>query len=125
MISKLQAAIYQKLTTELPIAVYDAVPGGASLPYLVLGEDFVADYSTKDHVGENALITIHVFSRHQGMKEVKSIAESVIALLRDGVAINGAMLCYSGLDTMRFIVEDDGIRHGVVKLRFKILRIER
>jgi len=121
VIAELQGAVYQRLKTLLPVAVYDDVPSQASFPYVVVGEDIVSDYSTKERFGGNVLIAVHVFSLYRGMKEVKEIAEQVLNALKQGVEVNGVLWCYSGLDTMRFLVEDDGVRHGVVQMRFKIL----
>jgi len=122
MTGAVQKAVYAKLSQSLSVPVYDSVPHGAQLPYVVLGEDFITDFSTKDIFGENCLLSLHVFSGYRGMREVKEIVDMVVDALRNGVHSDTFVVAFSGLDNIRFFKEEDGVQHGVVQIRMKILR---
>lgn len=120
-VKELQQEIYSTLSGGLSVAVYDAVPSGASFPYVVVGEDIVTDESTKDALGHNVLVTVHVFSAYRGMAEVKDIADSIVSLLHGKKLSDG----YAVFDGMRFFSEENReIRHGVVQIRVRIFEKE-
>lgn len=77
----LQAAIYQRLASQLSCPVYDAVPEGAALPYVTL------DYEVSDNRDylrqrkDQRWAYLAVWSDYQGQKEVKEIMAAIDAAL--------------------------------------------
>ena len=123
----IQKVIYDKLTAMLAIPVYDDVPqpndGGnpSNFPYVTLGEDVLTFDDTDTINAMNASITVHVWSRHSGRKEVKEIQNEIYHYLHraDLVAVgyNFVTITQESATTM---LDADGLtRHGVQT--FKIL----
>lgn len=71
-------SVMQKLTGNPP-RIYDAVPRAAVFPYLVLAED--CERAWPGGAGSEHSITLHVFSRAGGRREVKLIAAAAVAAL--------------------------------------------
>jgi hypothetical protein len=94
----LQQAIFATLSTSDdvkdvvgdPARVFDAVPRAAAFPYIVIGDDHQNDWSTATEPGSEHLIAVHVWSRADGRKEAKLVAEAVRG------ALDGASLSLSG-----------------------------
>lgn len=120
----LQQAVYQALigNGDLMAAisgVYDHVPADTAFPYVTIGETTVIDWSSKSFDGQLHDLTLHVWSRARGRKEVKTI----MALLYD--TLNGAALAVEGqeLVDLRFdfaqtLLDADGLTfHGVQRYR--------
>ena len=63
---QLQTAVYSALsgdntlTSTLGATVVDDVPHGTSYPFVSIGEARSSDYSTKNEVGGESLINIHI-----------------------------------------------------------------
>jgi Protein of unknown function (DUF3168) len=81
----LQVAVYGRLSAALaPVPVYDAVPAASPFPYVSIGDQTAADNADKtDRAAERVTITLHVWSRKSGRKEVKELAAKVVAALHD------------------------------------------
>jgi hypothetical protein len=60
-----------------PPRVFDTPPRGAAFPYVVIGDDRVADWSTATEAGSEHALAVHVWSRANGHKEAKLAAEAV------------------------------------------------
>jgi len=102
-----------------PPRVFDAPPRGAAFPYIVIGDDTESDWSTATETGSEHALAIHVWSRADGHKEAKLVADAV----RD--ALDGAALAVTGqalidiryLETT-FTRESDGETiHAVLRFR--------
>lgn len=103
----LQQAVYAELSVNSeiiavlgdPPRVYDSVPRDAVFPYAVIGDGTETDWSTVTETGSEHMLTINVWSRADGHKESKEIAEAI----RD--ALNDASLAVSGqtLIDIRFL----------------------
>lgn len=122
MMVDIQRAIYQRLVSQLPYPVYDSVPDGATLPYIVIGEDIGSDYSTKDFHGGDVVATIHIFSDYKGAKEAKEIADAVVEALGDDINIENLSLASLRLENLRVFEEPERIWHAVVQMRFKVFK---
>jgi hypothetical protein len=86
----LQRGIYQtlagsaELTTLLGGArIYDDAPQGAAFPFITLGQSVIRDWSTGTENGAEHNVTLHVWSRIGGKKQVQEIIEAVRAALHD------------------------------------------
>src|SRR5262249_26181067 len=73
-----------------PPRVFDAPPRGAAFPYIVIGDDTMRGWSTATEAGSEHTLAIHVWSRADGRKEAKLVADAV----RD--ALDGAELDITG-----------------------------
>ena len=86
----LQAAILSALTGHAPLVallagprVYDDVPPNAQYPYLTFGQSSQRDWSTGTEEGAEHLVTIHVWSRAAGRRQVHDIAAAIHAAVHD------------------------------------------
>ena len=82
--------------------VFDAVPRGAAFPYIVIGDDAEANWDTATEAGSEHTLSVHIWSRAGGHKEIKRAAAAV----RD--TLGGAALTLDGHDLIdiRFLSAD-------------------
>ena len=85
---ELQKAVFATLSGNAALVallggakIYNDVPRGAALPYVTIGESTVRDWSTGDDEGHEHLLTILVWSRANGEREVHQIISAVEAVL--------------------------------------------
>ena len=72
------------LTTLLgSVRIYDDAPQGAPYPFITLGQSAVRDWSTGTEDGAEHNLTLHVWSRSGGKKQVHEILEAIRAVLHD------------------------------------------
>lgn len=107
------------LTALVGAGIHDAVPREAAFPYVTIGDAQIRDWSTATESGAEHLLTLHVWSRHEGKREAYAVADAVRA------ALDGAMLT---LESHRLVnlrhqyselkPDPDGeTRHGVLRFR--------
>ena len=122
----LQKAVYGRLAADAalksligdPARIYDDAPRDAALPYIVIGEARISDWSGVEGGFEHD-IRIHIFSRYAGRREIKEI----VTALYD--ALHEAPLIIAGHDlvNLRFVFsdilrrQDSDIYHGVTRFR--------
>lgn len=121
---ELQKAIFGRLST-LSCPVYDAVPKGSTFPYVTIGEDTALDWSTKTANGQEVTVTIHVWSRYEGMKEVKQLTDEVIQQMTvSPLVMTGFTTNPVQLELNEVIRDSDGItRHGILRFRLFIAEV--
>ena len=125
----LQTAIYStlssdsNLTSTLGAGVFDEVTEGATYPFVALGEETAVDYSTKDLVGGETTINIHIWSQYKGSKETKNIMDRIHDLLHDSdISVSGFNLINLRFEYSDIMRDPDGVtRHGVMRFRAIIL----
>ena len=102
--------------------VFDDVPENTAYPYVQVGDDSMADNSTKDLDGNIHSIVIHTWSRYRGDKEAKEIMARVYDLLHNSsLSVSGASLVNARFDTSDILTDPDGItKHGVQRFNFVI-----
>ena len=122
----LQRSVYRALagssalTTLLGGArIYDDAPQGASFPCITLGQSVIRDWSTGTEHGAEHSLTLHVWSRSGGKKqvheiidEIRSVLQDKPLLLTDRYMIN---LCHE-FSEARLDPEGDTF-HGIVRYR--------
>ena len=121
----IQSAIYQRLSDQLTMPVYDAVPqaedsGDNSLfPYVTIGEDSVNEFDTDTDNGFDIDATIHVWSRYRGRREVKQIMGDIYnAMHLHDLAVSNSNTVLCLFQTADSFMDADGItRHGVITFR--------
>jgi len=86
----IQRGIYQALanSTNVPIFlggawIYDDPPQAANLPFVSLGQTELRDWSTGTEDGAEHLLTLHVWSRAGGKKQVHEIIDAIRGVLHD------------------------------------------
>jgi hypothetical protein len=86
----LQRGIYQALAGSSDLTamlggarIYDDAPQGAAFPFITLGQSVVRDWSTGTEDGAEHDLTLHVWSRAGGKKQVHEILEAIRAVLHD------------------------------------------
>lgn len=131
--SAIQTAVYGALNADSTLlaavtGVYDDVPqaidpgAAANFPYITIGEDTHAEWDTDTSLGDDATITIHVWSRGRGRKETKDIQALIYGLLhRANLAVTGYNLVgVDWIQSQSFMDADGLTRHGVQTFRITI-----
>lgn len=111
----LQQAIFTALSADSTLQglldgrIYDGVPRAQLFPCLVFHEDRITPWDTASDTGSAHQLTLSVFSRAPGRKELRQIATAVAAALTDtSLSPDGVRLVRWSLTECRFIREDDG-----------------
>ncbi len=86
----LRRGIYQALASSSGLTallggvrVYDDAPQAASFPFITLGQSVIRDWSTGTEDGAEHNLTLHVWSRSGGKKQVHEIIDAIRAALHD------------------------------------------
>ena len=86
----IQRGIYQALAGSSDLTsllggtrIYDDPPQSASYPFVSLGQSLVRDWSTGSEDGAEHMLTLHVWSRAGGKKQVHEIIEAIKDVLHD------------------------------------------
>lgn len=82
-VSPLNKALYERLKSQMPVAVFDYVPGGKKTPYTVLTDTDARPWSSKTIAGADVTATIEIYSEYQGDKEVAELADKAIAAITE------------------------------------------
>lgn len=122
-----QEAVYGALTSSTavqgllgsPARVYDMVPPSATFPYATLGDVVVKEYDTKDQTGFEQSLTLHVWSRYRGRKELKQIIQTIYDVLHNAVlSVAGANVVSCQFQSASTLQENDGLTlHGILRYR--------
>lgn len=113
------ASALTDLLTDGASAVRDHVPEGSAYPYVALGESRASRFDCKTEEGMEQALTIHSWSRHRGMKELKAIMAAIVdALDGQDLAITGHHLILIHFESSETRLEKDGLtRHGLQRFR--------
>ena len=86
----LQRGIYQALAGSLDlitllggVRVYEHAPQSAPYPFITLGQSVIRDWSTGTEDSAEHNLTLHVWSRTGGKKQVLEIIEAIKDVLHD------------------------------------------
>ena len=63
--------------------VHDHVPQDAAFPYVTMGESTARDWGAAGVTGVEATLTLHVWSRSRGRKQVKQVMAEIHRILHD------------------------------------------
>ncbi len=120
---ELQQALYARIQSAMgpfsATGVYDHVPQGAALPYIVIGDDLATPADTDDSCDSEHAVTIHTWSASRGQRETKEIQQAIYAALhREPMLIAGAVVVGCHLESQETFLDEDGLtRHGVQRFR--------
>lgn len=122
----LQKAVYEKLSADSALTtmmggmrIHDDVPRGLEPPYVTLGQSTVTDWSTGSDQGHEHVLTLHVWSRERGRRQVHEIMGGVRSALHDAaLAPEGHRLVNLRQEFAETRRDPDGeTYHGIVRFR--------
>ncbi len=108
------------LTALVPAArIKDHIPQPTVFPYISIGETSAGPFDTKTEDGMEQTFTIHTWSRHRGLKEVKQIMGAIVDVLdQAALSVSGHTLVLVRFEFSDTILDPDGkTRHGVQRFR--------
>jgi len=122
-LNELQKAIYEAFSGEYNI--YDSTPPKPIYPYMIIGRDNTIDRGTKTTFAEEVNVQLSFFSLYQGYKEVKDLADEIIAKLYDATLDMANYSIYSRklilADSLSGVNPDGSeYKQMVIKYRFLI-----
>jgi Protein of unknown function (DUF3168) len=86
----LQKAVFAALSADAGLSsligvgsIHDDVPRDAGFPYVTFGEAQVRDWSSGDEAGHEHAFALHVWSRHNGRREVQEVMGLLEAILHN------------------------------------------
>jgi hypothetical protein len=115
----LAEAVFAALDAALDVPVYDAPPVDAALPYVVIGPIRTTPWRADGLAGQDHSLSVHVWSRYRGAKEVRVLMDAARAAL-EGADLTPAghhlvLLSFAGAEDAR---AGDGVtRHGTLRFR--------
>ena len=122
----LQRGVYQALAGSLDLTtllggarIYDDAPQGATFPFITFGQSVVRDWSTGTEDGAEHDLTLHVWSRSGGKKQVQEILEAIKVVLHDRpLALPDHHLVNLRYELSEARLDPDGDTfHGIVRYR--------
>lgn len=124
--SALQSAILAKLAGDAPLSaalgsgrrVFDAVPPGTPLPYVLYGPVVSRDWSTDTDAGAEHTVTISVRAHASARRTAHDIADRICALLHDqALVLAGHRLVNLRQQVLDIRREKDGHVRATLRLR--------
>lgn len=122
----LQKSIYQALSGDAGVTanlgegrIFDDPPQRSTMPYVTFGQTTIRDWSTGSEPGDEHVVTLHVWSRTDGRREVHDIMHAV----RDALHDRDLSLEAHRLVSLRHVLSearrdpDSDTYHGIVRLR--------
>lgn len=111
-------------------AIYDRGPQAeesedeSAFPYVVIGDDTAIEHETDETQGQESTITLHVWTRYRGKREVKLIFDALYAVLHEAqLTISGQLFVYCLWEFSETFEDQDGLTlHGVT--RFRVVTME-
>ncbi|MDX2316839.1 MAG: DUF3168 domain-containing protein [Hyphomicrobiaceae bacterium] len=122
----LQRNIYQALRNSSELTsllggdrIYSQAPPAAQFPFITLGQTVNLDWSTGTDEGAEHSLTLHVWSRADGAREVHEILEMIRTVLHDQLlALEDHYLVNLRHEFMEARLDPDGeTMHGIVRYR--------
>ena len=99
--------------------IYSQAPPAAQFPFITLGQTVNLDWSTGTDEGAEHSLTLHVWSRADGAREVHEILEMIRTVLHDQLlALEDHYLVNLRHEFMEARLDPDGeTMHGIVRYR--------
>ncbi|MFP3357582.1 DUF3168 domain-containing protein [Planococcus sp. SIMBA_143] len=113
---ELQKSIYNKLNTDYE--VFESKPVNQPFPYILIGEDIITDYKTKDKKRTRHTITIHTFTKDKSSLNSKTMNHFVKESIEEGFTADGFSVGLINLEMMMTQKEeltDGNIYHGILE----------
>lgn len=123
--AELQQALFTQLnntaltnllsSAHVGVAIFSDVPDvddgqpDADFPYVVIGNDTITPFDTKDNVGGNALVQVDAYSRSTSKLQIKTISDAIDARLRrQPLTMAGVTHITTELESNNLIRDQDG-----------------
>lgn len=120
---KLHTAIYDRIKDRTDYTPIDSTPKNEVFPYLTMGAISARDWSDKFTPGQEVDTSVHIWSQHDGKKEVFEIGDAVLqALTREPLDLGDDFYAVvDSFDDYKIIMDIDGkTRHGIISMTYKI-----
>ncbi len=120
-------AVWAKLnaTTGLVGLVHEILENDQAFPKIWIEDGGADDWSNKDDAGLEANVTLHIGSRYDGTKEIRSLMDKCHAALHNAsltLSAGQSVLCQ--FDRHDMVIDSDGVtRHGVMRFRLLISEV--
>jgi Protein of unknown function (DUF3168) len=96
-----------------PPRLYDHVPPNVTFPYAVFGAIVAKPYDDKDRTGFLQTVTLDIWSRYRGTKEVKDIMQAAYdALHRASLSVSDEVFLSCEFAGAELAPEADGLTAG-------------
>jgi hypothetical protein len=105
------------------VQVYDKVPKQSKLPFVAFGDEEITPANTKVSTGESNTVTLHIWSKYNGRKQVKKIMDIIAAAVyaMPLTLPSGARITLLNLDAANIIEEEqESLYHGIMRFSFII-----
>jgi len=124
-VSPLNKALYERLKSQMSVAVYDYVPAGKKAPYVVMTDTTAQSWNTKTVCGADVMATIKVLSEYQGDKEVAELCDTAIfAIQNEPLILSDAWeVALSSVDS-HMVERLETHREATVTFKFTIIDTE-
>ena len=120
-------AVWVKLnaTTGLVGLVYEILENDQAFPKIWIEDGGADDWSNKDDNGLEANITLHIGSRYDGTKEIRSLMDKCHAALHNqDLTLESGQSVLCQFDRHDMVIDSDGVtRHGVMRFRLLISEV--
>ncbi len=125
-----QSGVYSRLTGHAALTallpagangIFDHVPQQTAFPYVAIGETASRPLDTQGGHGHDTSLSIHVYTRSAGMRDLRRIMAAAYDALHDAdFTVPDQVLALCRCQSIESAIEGDGItRHGI--LRFRII----
>ena len=124
-VSPLNKALYERLKSQMSVAVYDYVPSGKKAPYVVLTDTTAQSWNTKTVCGADVMATLKVYSEYQGDKEVAELCDGAISAIQSEplVLTDAWQVVLSSVDS-HSVERLETHREATVTFKFTIIDIK-
>ena len=125
---RLQEAVQARLASDAalvallgsPIRLYDHVPAVAAYPLVIYGDQRAAAFDTKTTTGLEVTLSLLVYSRGRGRRELRQVEEAIYAALHaQPLTLTGASFCQALFNRSDQTLEKDGLTYRS-RLEFRI-----
>lgn len=105
-------------------AVHNNVPKNTSFPYVRVGDPTGTRKGARDHYGEDATVTIHVWSEYPGDSQASEMMSNIVQVLTEQKIslTDGYSELYCLLEYAEIFRDPDeperDIHHGVMRFRY-------
>jgi hypothetical protein len=122
--AKLQAAVVDHLRTVLQVPIYDYVPEGTAIPYVVISSVSVVPYRMKVVAAVDVDLVIDYWSLYAGFAETETVMDTIIqALTGQALVVQGANVVDVIWESCNLTVETTETeihRHGQLIVKWRL-----
>lgn len=92
-----------------PARLYDHMPASATFPFVVFGAAHCTSYDSQFETGFETVVTLHIWSRYRGSKEVQDVAQAIYDNLhRASLSVAGQVFISCEFQSADVLPDSDG-----------------